>query len=175
MYLFLLPFQIYNAYGWLSIPATAFASFLLLGFLEIGQEIEDPFGYDMNDIDIDAICAAVGRELHEITAHTAPEPSEFVFSMWNQPFAPTDRRTAYDLVGPTRADGAEEEQEYVFPPPREYGGFAASGRTSMEQGYRASAEHAMGGEGVHGAEPGMPSVRRALLKGWRDVDMMTRQ
>ncbi|KZV90165.1 UPF0187-domain-containing protein [Exidia glandulosa HHB12029] len=98
MYLFLLPFQIYNAYGWLTIPATAFASFLLLGFLEIGQEIEDPFGYDMNDLDIDSICIAIGRELHEITAHPAPEPSSYIFTAENQPFAPADRRTAKDIV-----------------------------------------------------------------------------
>jgi len=39
MYLFLLPFQIYNAYKWLTIPGTAFAAFLLLGFLEIGREV----------------------------------------------------------------------------------------------------------------------------------------
>ncbi|KAI5888298.1 UPF0187-domain-containing protein [Schizophyllum commune H4-8] len=174
LYLLFLPFQVYPLMDWITIPGTAFASFLLLGFLEIGQEIENPFNYDENDLDLDGFCLSIQRELHEITAHTAPEPSEFVFSMWNQPFAPADRRTAYDLVGPARADGAEEEKEYVFPPPREYGGFAANGRGSMEQGYRASAEHAMEGAQVHGAEPGMPSVRRALLKGWRDVDLLTR-
>ncbi|KAJ3519224.1 hypothetical protein NM688_g9332 [Phlebia brevispora] len=50
LYLFFLPFQIYSAFKWLTIPATAFASFLLLGFLEIGQEIENPFNYDLNDL-----------------------------------------------------------------------------------------------------------------------------
>ena len=32
-------FQIYSAFKYLTIPGTAFASFLLLGFLEIGQEM----------------------------------------------------------------------------------------------------------------------------------------
>ena len=36
--------------GWITIPGTAFASFVLLGFLEIGQEIENPFDYEMNDL-----------------------------------------------------------------------------------------------------------------------------
>lgn len=98
MYLFFLPFQIRAAYGWLTVPATAFASFLLLGFLEIGQEIEDPFGYDLNDLDLDSICLAIQRELHEITAHPAPEPSTYVFTVDNQPFAPADRTNAKDLV-----------------------------------------------------------------------------
>jgi predicted membrane chloride channel (bestrophin family) len=38
LYLFFLPFQIVSSSGYLCIPGTAFAAFLLLGFLEIGQE-----------------------------------------------------------------------------------------------------------------------------------------
>ncbi|EJD43747.1 UPF0187-domain-containing protein [Auricularia subglabra TFB-10046 SS5] len=98
MYLLFLPFQIRAAYEWLTIPATAFASFLLLGFLEIGQEIEDPFGYDLNDLDLDAICLAIQRELHEISAHPAPDPASYIFTVNNQPFAPADRRTAKEIV-----------------------------------------------------------------------------
>jgi predicted membrane chloride channel (bestrophin family) len=55
LYLFFLPFQVVSSFGYLTIPGTAFAAFLLLGFLEIGQEIENPFGYDENDL---------GRFLH---------------------------------------------------------------------------------------------------------------
>ncbi|KAI0764800.1 Bestrophin, RFP-TM, chloride channel-domain-containing protein [Fomes fomentarius] len=98
LYLFFLPFQVWSSFGYLTIPATAFASFLLLGFLEIGQEIENPFNYDMNDLDLDAFCLTIQRELHEITAHTSPEPDEYIFTTWNQPFAPSDRRTAEEMV-----------------------------------------------------------------------------
>jgi len=108
LYLFLLPFQIVKAYGWLVIPGTAFASFLLLGFLEIGQEIEDPFGYDENDLPLDAFCATIQRELHEITAHPVPEPSSYIFTAENQPFAPADRSTARQLVSdPSHAYSAQ--------------------------------------------------------------------
>ncbi|CAL1715235.1 unnamed protein product [Somion occarium] len=68
LYLFFLPFQIYNAFRWLTIPATALTSFVLMGFLEIGQEIENPFDYDLNDLDLDHFCLVIQRELHEITA-----------------------------------------------------------------------------------------------------------
>ncbi|KAL0578360.1 hypothetical protein V5O48_003638 [Marasmius crinis-equi] len=94
LYLFFLPFQIWKALGWLTIPATTFASFMFLGFLEIGQEIENPFNYDLNDLDLDNFCLSIQRELHEITAHCSPEPEEFIYNEWNQPFAPADRRTA---------------------------------------------------------------------------------
>jgi predicted membrane chloride channel (bestrophin family) len=50
MFLLFLPFQVVTPMGWVTIPGTAFASFLLLGFLEIGQEIENPFDYEMNDL-----------------------------------------------------------------------------------------------------------------------------
>ncbi|CAK5270022.1 unnamed protein product [Mycena citricolor] len=135
MYLFFLPFQIVEPFGWLTIPGTAFASFLLLGFLEIGQEIENPFNYDLNDLDLDAFCLSIQRELHEITAHTSPDPTQFVFSAWNQPFAPTDRRSAEELLN---------DEEYT---------------------------HADHGD----AEPGISSIRRILLRNWKDVDRMTRE
>ncbi|KIP01661.1 hypothetical protein PHLGIDRAFT_340523 [Phlebiopsis gigantea 11061_1 CR5-6] len=98
LYLFFLPFQIYSAFKWLTIPATAFASFLLCGFLEIGQEIENPFNYDLNDLDLDQFCLAIQRELHEVTAHTTPDPESYIFTQWNQPFAPGDRRNAREML-----------------------------------------------------------------------------
>jgi len=61
LYLFFLPFQIETAFGYLTIPATAFAAFLYLGFLEIGQEIENPFEYDENDLDLDQFCLMIQR------------------------------------------------------------------------------------------------------------------
>ncbi|KIP06316.1 hypothetical protein PHLGIDRAFT_107168 [Phlebiopsis gigantea 11061_1 CR5-6] len=98
LYLFFLPFQIYTAFGWLTIPATTFASFLLCGFLEIGQEIENPFNYDLNDLNLDHFCLAIQRELHEVTAHTTPDTESYVFTQWNQPFAPGDRRNARQML-----------------------------------------------------------------------------
>ncbi|KAG8863768.1 hypothetical protein FRB96_007605 [Tulasnella sp. 330] len=98
LYLIFLPFEIYTSFKWLTIPAVLFAAFLYLGFLEIGQEIENPFNYDANDLDLDHFCLSIQRELAEITAHPAPDPNSFIFSQWNQPFAPADRRTATDIL-----------------------------------------------------------------------------
>ncbi|KZS86598.1 UPF0187-domain-containing protein, partial [Sistotremastrum niveocremeum HHB9708] len=102
IYLFLLPFQIYASFKYLTIPATAFASFLLMGFLEIGQEIENPFNYDLNDLDLDAFCLTIERELAEITAHSASDPSSFLFNSFNQPFAPTDRRNVEEILADSK-------------------------------------------------------------------------
>lgn len=48
--------------------ATAFTSFLFLGFLEIGQIIENPFNYDVNDLDLDTLCEGIGRNIEQMVA-----------------------------------------------------------------------------------------------------------
>ncbi|KAF8881232.1 UPF0187-domain-containing protein [Infundibulicybe gibba] len=135
IYLFFLPFQIWANFKYYTIPGTTFVSFLLLRFLEIGQEIEDPFNYDLNNLDLDSFCLSIQRELQQITAHTSPDPHSYIFTGWNQPFAPADRRTAEQLLA--------TEGEYVRPGSRD--------------------------------EPGMSSIRRTLVRSWRDIDHMTRR
>lgn len=46
IYLFFLPFQLIDEFGWSTIPGVCIASFIYLGFLAAGEEIEQPFGYD---------------------------------------------------------------------------------------------------------------------------------
>ncbi|THH07752.1 hypothetical protein EW145_g3159 [Phellinidium pouzarii] len=129
LYLFFLPFEIYSSFGYLTIPATAFGSFLLLGFMEIGQEIEDPFGYDSNDLNLDEFCAVIQRELAEITAHAPPDPRSFLFESRNHPFAPADVRSAKEMI-------ENVEHEYHGP---ETG--LLSIRRTLLGSYRATALH----------------------------------
>ncbi|KAF8635323.1 hypothetical protein AX17_003943 [Amanita inopinata Kibby_2008] len=55
-YLFFLPFQLVHDFGYYTIPGVAIASFIYLGFLAAGEEIEQPFAYDDNDLDLDLFC-----------------------------------------------------------------------------------------------------------------------
>ncbi|TKA74464.1 hypothetical protein B0A55_05242 [Friedmanniomyces simplex] len=50
-----LPFALVREMGWWTIVLTAFIAFTLYGIEAIGAQLEDPFGYDRNDIKIDAI------------------------------------------------------------------------------------------------------------------------
>jgi predicted membrane chloride channel (bestrophin family) len=134
LYLIFLPFQVVEAFNWITIPGTAFTAFFLLGFLEIGAQIENPFNYDLNDLDLDYFCFAIQRELHLITAYPCPSPSDFIFNEINQPLAPADYRSAKELV--------------------------KSGDYSIQGG-------------VNNVEPGVPSMRRSLLNGWRHVEQLT--
>ncbi|CAK5262402.1 unnamed protein product [Mycena citricolor] len=56
MYLFLLPFQLVSSFGWHTVPAVSVGAFVYLGFVAAGEEIEQPFGYDDNDLDLDMFC-----------------------------------------------------------------------------------------------------------------------
>ncbi|KAF8987759.1 Bestrophin, RFP-TM, chloride channel-domain-containing protein [Cyathus striatus] len=99
LYLFFLP--VFSDILQLWIPdytSYTLVAFFLIGFLEIGQEIENPFNYDLNDLDMDHFCYAIERDLHEITAHTNPDPADFLFNGWNEPFAPADKRSAEVMV-----------------------------------------------------------------------------
>lgn len=49
------PLALLPAMGWATGPAAAVVAYALFGIDEIGVEIEDPFGYDPNDLPLDAI------------------------------------------------------------------------------------------------------------------------
>ncbi|KAF5374230.1 hypothetical protein D9758_004681 [Tetrapyrgos nigripes] len=59
IYLFFLPFQLVRDFGWYTIPGVTIAAFIYLGFLAAGEEIEQPFGYDENDLDLDMFCQEI--------------------------------------------------------------------------------------------------------------------
>ncbi|KAG9219910.1 hypothetical protein CCMSSC00406_0009513 [Pleurotus cornucopiae] len=79
-----LPFQIWASLQWMTIPATVIASFFFFGFLVAGEEIENPFGYDKNDLNLDHFTHNIIRnEMHAITSTPAPDPSLWAFSPHN--------------------------------------------------------------------------------------------
>jgi predicted membrane chloride channel (bestrophin family) len=59
VYLFFLPFQLVDDFGYYTIPGVAIAAFIYLGFIAAGEEIEQPFGYDDNDLDLDLFCDSI--------------------------------------------------------------------------------------------------------------------
>ncbi|KAI9340548.1 Bestrophin, RFP-TM, chloride channel-domain-containing protein [Obelidium mucronatum] len=66
LYLISLPFQTCTLLGWLTIPVTAIAAFTLLGIEAVSNEIEQPFGYDADDLDLNEFCNELRLELHTL-------------------------------------------------------------------------------------------------------------
>ncbi|CAG8514524.1 7093_t:CDS:2 [Dentiscutata erythropus] len=88
-----LPFQLVQDNGWITILITFFVALVLLGVEAIANEIENPFGKDDNDLDLDDFCGILKLELLNIMAHKAPSLDDWVYSSENHPFE-TDNITA---------------------------------------------------------------------------------
>ena len=63
LYCFALPFQFVKELDWFTIPVVGIISFALLGIEDIGVEIENPFGYDRNDLPLDQFCQQLQAEI----------------------------------------------------------------------------------------------------------------
>ncbi|MBS1989609.1 MAG: hypothetical protein JSS83_03775 [Cyanobacteria bacterium SZAS LIN-3] len=59
-----------------SLPIVIFASYFLIGLELIAEDIEDPFGYDGDDLPLDAICdkirVVIAQIMHEKDSHRGP-------------------------------------------------------------------------------------------------------
>jgi putative membrane protein len=63
LYCYTVPFALINDFGWLAVVATAGIAYTFLGIEEIGVEIEDPFGHDLNDLALEDLCAKIATNL----------------------------------------------------------------------------------------------------------------
>lgn len=66
LYCFSLPFAIVDLYGWWTVFVTFLAAYVFFGIEEIGVEIENPFGYDANDLPLRQFCQTIDAELTEL-------------------------------------------------------------------------------------------------------------
>lgn len=55
LYMMVLPFAMVDEWNWWTVPMIGVVAFTLYGIESIGKQLEDPFGYDKNDIKMDAI------------------------------------------------------------------------------------------------------------------------
>ena len=78
LYVYLLPFQLYPSLGWITIPGTVAAAYIIIGLAAIGNELENPFGNDVNDLPLDHYCAELAAELDVLTSVPAPRFGEFL-------------------------------------------------------------------------------------------------
>ncbi|KAI9295881.1 UPF0187-domain-containing protein [Neoconidiobolus thromboides FSU 785] len=62
LYLLFLPFTL-TELKYYAVPIISIVAFTLYGIDAIGQEIENPFGYDANDLPLDAITNEIGNEV----------------------------------------------------------------------------------------------------------------
>jgi putative membrane protein len=66
IYVITLPFAFVTASGYISIPMVVLITFVLLSVELIAEEIEDPFGKDINDLPTDELSAKIKVNVREI-------------------------------------------------------------------------------------------------------------
>ncbi|KAI1155544.1 Bestrophin, RFP-TM, chloride channel-domain-containing protein [Nemania diffusa] len=95
LYVILLPFQLYSALKWITIPATIFASYIILGIFFIGHEIENPFGNDVNDLPLDAFCQQIVQDMETISSRQKISTKELVQNARNKVMYPYNQSSYY--------------------------------------------------------------------------------
>ncbi|KAK7992574.1 hypothetical protein PG988_001368, partial [Apiospora saccharicola] len=83
-YVMLLPFQLLKDLRWVTIPAAVAASYIILGLLFIGREIENPFGNDVNDLPLELYCQQIVQDLETVSARPRPRQNEWVQNSRNK-------------------------------------------------------------------------------------------
>lgn len=75
IYCFLLPFGLVDSIGFMTPFVVAIVAYTFFGLDALGDEIEEPFGLDANDLPLDAICRAIEIDLLEAIQHDPlPDP-----------------------------------------------------------------------------------------------------
>ena len=66
IYIITLPFGFVTTFGYATVPAVLLVSFILLSVELIAEEIEDPFGRDINDLPTDDLAKRIRDNINEI-------------------------------------------------------------------------------------------------------------
>lgn len=120
-----IPIQIVSRFEWNTLPIVALAGFALLGILEIGQEIENPFSYAANDLPLDQFCEDIRLEMEHVLMQSPVQAKDWISSDKNMPFYPKSFQTASELMR-----RSPEELENIMRR-LETGPQAAAGRTAV--------------------------------------------
>jgi len=77
-YILLLPVQLFPLLRMITIPATVLAAYIILGLMQIGVEVENPFGDEVGDLPLDLYCQQIQQDIDIIMSKPAPTPEEFL-------------------------------------------------------------------------------------------------
>jgi putative membrane protein len=75
MFCLLLPFALAGSLGWWTPLLVLVVSYTFFGLDALGDELEDPFGYDPNDLPLDAMVRLIERELLAAAGRTELPPA----------------------------------------------------------------------------------------------------
>lgn len=66
LYLITFPWGIVDTFGWWTLPLTAMVSYFMLGLETVAGHVEQPFGYDEDDLNLDGLCSTIEVTVGEV-------------------------------------------------------------------------------------------------------------
>ena len=66
LYLVSFPWGMAHSFGWLAVPLTGMVAYFMLGLETVAEHVEEPFGYDEDDLDLDGLCGTIDRTVQEV-------------------------------------------------------------------------------------------------------------
>ncbi|KAF2120130.1 Bestrophin, RFP-TM, chloride channel-domain-containing protein [Lophiotrema nucula] len=88
IYIISMPFQLVHLMDWVCIPVTTFAAYIILAFHAIGNELENPFGPDVNDLPLELYCAQIASDITVIASRPRAKPTDHHKHPGNKPLFP---------------------------------------------------------------------------------------
>ncbi|MBC7843484.1 MAG: hypothetical protein H7099_14275 [Gemmatimonadaceae bacterium] len=73
VYALVMPFGLVKDFGYGTVAASMLMFFATVGLELLAEEIENPFGEDMNDLPLETITATITRDVHTVLGVPAPE------------------------------------------------------------------------------------------------------
>jgi putative membrane protein len=83
------------------------AAYIILGFAYIGQEIENPFGHDVNDLPLDKFCNQIAADVHIIAASGPRKAETFIKNKHNRIMHPLSH-SSYESWKETSVEDIKE-------------------------------------------------------------------
>jgi predicted membrane chloride channel (bestrophin family) len=88
IYIITLPFQLVQLMGWIAVPVTTVVAYIVFGMHAIGNEIENPFGPEVNDLPMEMYCSQIATDVTIISSRPSAKPHEYWQHPDNKPLYP---------------------------------------------------------------------------------------
>ena len=66
LFLFILPWGIVHEFGWWTFPLTMITAYFMIGLETVAEHVEEPFGLDDDDLDLEVMCKTMHKSVVEI-------------------------------------------------------------------------------------------------------------
>lgn len=66
LFLVTLPWGIVEDFGWWTVPLTSLTAYFMLGMEIVAEHVEEPFGYDDDDLDLETLCITIQKSATEV-------------------------------------------------------------------------------------------------------------